>query len=154
LADASRLCANPLDQSDPAEKACAKPTAYHDPTRCRPAQLPIPTDVAQMVTISETAIAFVSLLVVLVITIGSVRVLVADVQKRTRILGRVDAKLDLLLKHAGIEYDPYKDLPREIVDAVQRGEKIRAIKRYREATGVGLREARDFIEGLQRRAGV
>lgn len=29
-------------------------------------------------------------------------------------LARIEAKLDLLLKDAGIEYDPYKDVPPEI----------------------------------------
>jgi ribosomal protein L7/L12 len=31
------------------------------------------------------------------------------------------------------------------------GKKIRAIKYYREATGVGLKEAKDFVEEVQRR---
>ena len=66
-------------------------------------------------------------------------------------LSRLDLKLDLLLKHAGIEHDPYKNLPHEVVDALQRSQKIQAI--YRKATGVGLKEAKDFIEDVQRRAG-
>jgi ribosomal protein L7/L12 len=76
-----------------------------------------------------------------------------DLERRIRVLSRVDAKLDLLLQHAGINYDPYKSLPREVVEAVRRGEKIQAIKSYRKATGVGLREAKDAIEDIQRRAG-
>jgi Ribosomal protein L7/L12 C-terminal domain len=68
-------------------------------------------------------------------------------------LSRLDLKLDLLLKHAGIEHDPYKNLPHEVVDALQRSQKIQAIQRYRKATGVGLKEAKDFIEDVQRRAG-
>jgi len=68
-------------------------------------------------------------------------------------LSRLDLKLDLLLKHAGVEYDPYKNLPREVVDALQHGQKIQAIQHYRKATGVGLKEAKDFIEDAQRRAG-
>jgi hypothetical protein len=72
------------------------------------------------------------------------------VEKRAKMLGRIDAKLDLLLKNAGIEFDPYKSLPAGVGEAVQRGEKIRAIKYYREATGFGLKEAKDFIEEVQR----
>jgi Ribosomal protein L7/L12 C-terminal domain len=68
-------------------------------------------------------------------------------------LSRLDFKLDLLLKHAGVEYDPYKNLPRDVVDALHRGEKIQAIQYYRKATGVGLKQAKDFIEDVQRRAG-
>jgi hypothetical protein len=64
---------------------------------------------------------------------------------------RVEAKLDLLLKQANIKFDPYANLSREIVDAVRAGQKIQAIKLYRESTGVGLKEAKDFIEEFQRR---
>lgn len=77
----------------------------------------------------------------------------ASLEKRVFVLRRIDAKIDLLLKHAGIEYDPYKNLPEGVVRALQRGEKISAIKSYREATGVGLKEAKDFVEEVQRQTG-
>jgi hypothetical protein len=76
------------------------------------------------------------------------------IESKISMLSRVDAKLDLLLKQSGLEYDPYKNLPPSVVDAVQRGKKIEAIKRYRETTGVGLKEAKEFIEDVQRRGGV
>ncbi len=69
-------------------------------------------------------------------------------------LARVEAKLDLLLKHADIEYDPYASVPTLVVEALQRGHKIEAIKHYRAATGAGLREAKEFVEEIQRRAGI
>jgi hypothetical protein len=68
-------------------------------------------------------------------------------------LARVDAKLDLLLQHFGLEYDPYKNLPPAVVEALRNGKKIEAIKYYREATAVGLKEAKDFIEETERRGG-
>ena len=67
-------------------------------------------------------------------------------------ISRLDTKLDLLLKHAGIEYDPYKNLPLEVIDAVRRGNKIEAIKRQN--SGVSLKQAKDFIEEVQQRAEV
>ncbi len=36
----------------------------------------------------------------------------------------------------------------EIIDALLQGQKIQAIKAYREATGLGLKEAKDFIDTL------
>lgn len=92
------------------------------------------------------------LLIVLVSMLIQWRLL--DILKRVGAISRLDTKLDLLLKHAGIEYDPYTNLPLEVVDAVKRGNKIEAIKRYRESTGVALKEAKDLIEEVQRRAGV
>lgn len=63
-------------------------------------------------------------------------------------------KLDLLLKHAGIEFDPLQDLPTQVVEALHRGNKIEAIRCYREATGTGLRESKEIIEQAQQRAGL
>lgn len=37
-----------------------------------------------------------------------------------------------------------------VVDALGAGQKIEAIKRYRELTGVGLKEAKDAVEALER----
>ena len=76
-----------------------------------------------------------------------------SIEPRIAAISRVDAKLDLLLAQAGIVFDPYKDVPPQVTEALQRGEKIQAIKHYREATNVGLKEAKDFVEEIQRRAG-
>ncbi len=78
----------------------------------------------------------------------------ATLQKRVAAISGLHGKLDALLKHAGIEYNPYENLAEDVVRAIQRGEKIQAIKHYRAATGVGLKEAKEFIEEVQRRAGV
>jgi len=76
----------------------------------------------------------------------------AALERRLSALSRLDAKLDALLKHAGIEFDPYRDVPPSVADAVRRGEKIEAIRHYRAAAGVGLKEAKEFVEEIQRRA--
>jgi len=39
-------------------------------------------------------------------------------------------------------------IPADIVDLVRAGNKIEAIKRYRELTGVGLKEAKDAIDEM------
>ena len=75
-------------------------------------------------------------------------------KKRLRDLGQLNVKLDFLLKQLGIEYPPSGGLPGELIDALQRGDKIKAIKYYRETTGVGLKEAKEFIEAVQLRPGI
>src|SRR5207253_99048 len=75
-------------------------------------------------------------------------------QGRVAAISRVEAKLDLLLKQANIKFDPYANLPAGIAEAVRSGQKIKAIKLYRQSSGVGLREAKDFIEEVQRRSGL
>ena len=78
---------------------------------------------------------------------------VSAVGDRLAALSRLEAKVDLLLKHAGLAYDPYQKVPAAVADAVQRGKKIEAIKLYRIATGVGLKEAKEYVEEIERRAG-
>lgn len=68
------------------------------------------------------------------------------------------AKLDLIMSHLGIEA-PASAAPPRAVPSVPRGDgmaeidallaqdkKIHAIKRYRELTGCGLKEAKDAVE--------
>jgi hypothetical protein len=74
-------------------------------------------------------------------------------QTRIAALSRVETKLDLLLSQANIKFDPYAHLPPGVAEAIQSGQKIKAIKLYRMSSGVGLKEAKEFVEGVQRRSG-
>lgn len=42
--------------------------------------------------------------------------------------------------------------PPGVLEALRRGKKIEAIKEYRAATGAGLKDAKEYVEELQRRA--
>ena len=79
-----------------------------------------------------------------------------DEQILTR-LADLERKIDWLYRNAG--YPPqFADsngpapeggsASAAVLDLVRRGNKIGAIKRYREETGVGLKEAKDFVESL------
>ena len=59
------------------------------------------------------------------------------------------ARTDLLLQHAGLTYDPKADAPAGVLDALAKGDKVGAIKCYRQATAAGVMEARLYVEGLQ-----
>jgi Ribosomal protein L7/L12 C-terminal domain len=59
---------------------------------------------------------------------------------------RLERKVDLILSHLGL--DPHEGLDGKIVELVKSGQKIQAIKLYREQTGAGLKDARDYVEGL------
>jgi hypothetical protein len=73
------------------------------------------------------------------------------IERRLARLSFVEAKLDILLNHFGLQFDPYKNLPDAVVQALRSGETLKAIRSYRQATGVTLREAKDFIDEVQRR---
>lgn len=62
---------------------------------------------------------------------------------------RLEAKVDLLMKQAGLTYDPHANLPAGVLDALRAGQKIEAIRLYRQATGVDLKTAKEFVDGLK-----
>jgi ribosomal protein L7/L12 len=64
----------------------------------------------------------------------------------------MERKLDALLKHAGVQFDPYAAAPPLVLEALRAGDKVEAIRLYRQLTGASRREARDFVEEVQRRA--
>jgi ribosomal protein L7/L12 len=104
--------------------------------------------------LTPESLGLIALVVLGVILLASVGARVNAMQSRMGVLFRVEAKLDLLLKQANIKFDPYASVSPEIAEAVRGGQKIKAIKLYRQSSGVGLKEAKDFIEEVQRRAGV
>ncbi len=78
---------------------------------------------------------------------------IANIRKRLTALSRVEGKLDLMLKNAGLEYNPLAEISEDLAQAIESGQKIQAIKLYRQTTECSLKEAKDYIEELQRRIG-
>lgn len=87
------------------------------------------------------------------VNIGVLGKAIDDLRKRIGMLRRIEMKLDLLMKNANIEFEPYRGLPPEVVDALLQGDKIEAIKAYRKVRTRSLQEAKKVIEDVQRRAG-
>ncbi len=88
----------------------------------------------------------------LILLIGSPAMLSFSVLARqhseTRLsLRRLESKVDRLMDRAGLQ--PQDDLA-EVHRAVAAGEKIRAVKAYREATGTDLAAAKSAVERMQR----
>jgi Ribosomal protein L7/L12 C-terminal domain len=105
-------------------------------------------------TLTPESFGSIALVVLGLILITSIGARLNGIQSQIAVLFRIEAKLDLLLKQANIKFDPYANVSREIAEAVRAGQKIKAIKLHRQSAGVGLKEAKDFIEEVQRRAGV
>jgi ribosomal protein L7/L12 len=92
-------------------------------------------------------------IVLLAQSFATVRMLAA-IESRMTVVVRMEQKLDLLLKQAGVTYDPHANISPEIMEALHQRRKIKAIKLYREQTGVGLKDAKDFIEDVQQKTGL
>lgn len=65
-----------------------------------------------------------------------------------RRLAQIDRRLQLVMDHLGVTE------PEPIVAYLMAGEKIQAIKVYREQTGVSLAEAKGVVEDIARRHGI
>lgn len=65
-------------------------------------------------------------------------------------IARLERQVAVLYRHLGLNPDVEdaspSGLPPSVVIALRQGNKIEAIKLYREATGVGLKEAKEAIE--------
>jgi len=110
---------------------------------------------AQMLTPAIFELIALVVLGVILLILVSVALRLIEMRSRTGTLFyRVEAKLDLLLKQANIRFDPYANLPSEIAEAMRAGQRMKAIKLYMQSTGVGLKEANDFIKEFQRRSGI
>ena len=69
----------------------------------------------------------------------------------TRRIRRLEAQVALLSEKLGVpleEIGAGSGVPQEVVALAQSGNKIQAIKLYRELTGVGLAEAKDVVDGI------
>ena len=81
----------------------------------------------------------------------------ADIQLLKSRINELEDRLNFLYRRLNIEYtDPNSDpvISHQIQDALRRGNKIEAIKIYRELTGVGLAEAKQAVENLEARLGL
>ncbi len=69
-------------------------------------------------------------------------------ERRFRML---EAKYDMLARHVGLDTTTDASVPSAEVQLLARtpGQKIAAIKLYREQTGAGLKEAKDAVERIE-----
>jgi ribosomal protein L7/L12 len=74
---------------------------------------------------------------------------VAELERR---VARLEGQVELLLGRLGFgDAFPRSSGDAEIEDLLRRGKKIEAVKRYRERTGLGLKEAKDAVDEIERR---
>lgn len=63
-------------------------------------------------------------------------------------LARTNATLNKIAKHIGVPDEVTADLHNELLSLIADGKKIKAIKRYRMVTGLGLKESKDYVDSL------
>jgi ribosomal protein L7/L12 len=63
-------------------------------------------------------------------------------------IARINATLYRIEKHMGVKNPEIENIDEELRDLISQGKKIKAVKRYRIATGFGLKEAKDYVDRL------
>jgi ribosomal protein L7/L12 len=64
-------------------------------------------------------------------------------------LRAIEAQLAILSEKAGVPYQaPSENVPTEVVELVEQGDRIAALRKYRELTGCGMDEAKEVIAKL------
>ena len=81
--------------------------------------------------------------------------IIEELQRQVRRQGDL---IDALYRHLGIGQLGAAGIPSAesdptVINAINSGNKIMAIKAYRERTGVGLKEAKDAVDALARSMG-
>lgn len=74
----------------------------------------------------------------------------AEIERK---LTLIDRRLKLIMEHLDIAEPQPPEVP-SVVQELEQGRKIQAIKLYREQTGVGLREAKEAVEEIARQRGL
>lgn len=75
-----------------------------------------------------------------------------EILELRRRVEKLERQMMFVLQQQDIEYRDTlnQTAPLEVVELLRQGRKLQAIKVYREATGVGLKQAKDYVESLER----
>jgi hypothetical protein len=74
------------------------------------------------------------------------KVISSNSKSSTKLL---ENKVDAIIEHLGVDFKPYKNTPKEVILALENGERIKAIKLYRQFSGVGLKESSEVISHIE-----
>lgn len=75
-------------------------------------------------------------------------VLISNLSSLRNEINITNRKLDKIMKALNIDEYDYNAINNELKDIIKDKGKIKAIKRYREITGVGLKEAKEYVDKL------
>lgn len=75
----------------------------------------------------------------------------SEINKANKEINRTNRKLDKIMEALNINYNEYDydEINNELKAIINDKGKIKAIKRYREITDVGLKEAKEYVDNLK-----
>ena len=81
--------------------------------------------------------------------IGAVMFIVGNLSSISSEINKTNRKIDKIMSNLNIDEYDYDLIDKELKNIISNKGKIKAIKRYREITGVGLKESKEYIDKLE-----
>ncbi|MCZ0702954.1 ribosomal protein L7/L12 [Natronobacillus azotifigens] len=79
---------------------------------------------------------------------GAVILIYIEITQLRNEMKRTNNTLDRIAKQIGATEPILESIEEELIDLLKEGKKIKAVKRYREVTGCGLKESKEYIDTL------
>ncbi|WP_017414796.1 ribosomal protein L7/L12 [Clostridium tunisiense] len=84
----------------------------------------------------------------IIIGVAFITILASMVSGLKSDINRMNLTLEKIAKQVGVTGTVIENIDEELINLILQGKKIKAIKRYRMVTGIGLKEAKDYIDSL------
>lgn len=82
---------------------------------------------------------------IIIVGFGLLSLVSIITQLRTDIV-RMNTTLDKIAKHVGVPDIVTEDIKDELKSLISEGKNVKAIKKYRMLTGLGLKEAKEYVD--------
>lgn len=84
----------------------------------------------------------------LIFGMGAILSLLSVISQLRNDVARINITLDKIAKQVGVTDTAIQNIDGELKDLISQGKKVKAIKKYRMVTGIGLKEAKEYIDLL------
>lgn len=84
----------------------------------------------------------------LIFGMGAILSLSSVISQLRNDVARINITLDKIAKQIGVSDTVIQNVDGELKDLISQGKKVKAIKKYRMVTGIGLKEAKEYIDLL------
>lgn len=82
--------------------------------------------------------------------IGILLCMVGGISSIQNDIKRINTKLNKIAEKVGVSSEVSDELIGELKNLISEGKSVKAIKRYRNVTGVGLKESKEYIDYLSK----
>lgn len=86
--------------------------------------------------------------ILIVIVLSLFTIVISSISQMKGDIARINITLNKIAKQVGVTDPVIENIDDELKSLIVEGKKIQAIKKYRTVTGLGLKEAKDYVDSL------